>query len=76
MLTTWGTVVWRVDAKGIVYLSRWDLWSHKEIIWNWTRQVAESAYRKKTGKTVGKELESGGCAFIRPRVSVLSTATD
>jgi len=68
MVATPGTVAWHVDTKGAVYISRWDLWMHREILWNWTRQIAESVYRKSTGKAVPDDAGSSGCAFIRPRV--------
>jgi hypothetical protein len=68
MVATPGTVAWHVDTMGAVYISRWDLWMHREILWNWSRQIAESVYRKKTGKAVPENALSGSCAFIRPRV--------
>ena len=68
MVATPGTVAWHVDTTGAVYISRWDLWMHREILWNWTRQIAEGVYRKKKGKAVPENALSGGCAFIRPRV--------
>lgn len=68
MVATPGTVAWRVDTTGSVYISRWHLWMHREILWNWTRQVAEGVYRKETGKAVPENALSGSCAFIRPRV--------
>jgi hypothetical protein len=68
MVATPGTVAWHVDAAGSVYISRWHLWMHRVVLWNWTRQVAEGVYRKKTGKAVPENALSGGCAFIRPRV--------
>ena len=71
MLHTWGTVDWRVDPGGTVYVSRWNLWRHRETIWNWTRQIAEAVYRDKTGKAKIPEnmkMLVGNCDFIRLRV--------
>ena len=71
MLHTWGLVGWRIDAGGTVYLSRWHFWRHREVIWNWTRQIAVSVYRKKTGKAEVPEnmkMLVGNCDFISPRV--------
>ena len=69
MLHTWSMVGWRVDPDGTVYVSRWGLWRHRDIIWNWTRQIAEAVYRKKTGKAeVPEKIQTGFCDFIGPRV--------
>ena len=68
MLHGWGMFNWRVDLGGTVYVSRWDLWRHQDLLWNWTWRYAEAVYREKTGKVVDPKISTSGCEFIRPRV--------
>ncbi len=60
----------RVSRDDILYISYWEWWNEKEILWNTSRSVAEYIYERQKGikrmsNQERQKLQTARCKFIR-----------